>query len=231
MNVLTILARTINPRTMSSPALILAALLFAPTSAETQQLQRGVSVKLALTNSGTAVPDADNADAWIVTVTGDNNLYFGIDPETPERLFDAMKTRPRIRDQELYIKADARASFAAVKRVLEVAHADRFEKVVLLTEQSSTEKPPTGLTLWLSSSATPGGIIVHIDPGQGSPLLTVDREVVPLNALERELKQFLQGRREAVALKAGHVPFAEVAHVVDVCNMSGAKPVFVMPEL
>jgi biopolymer transport protein ExbD len=226
---------TINTRTMStfafSAVLTLALALFAPAAGKGQQLQRGVSVKMAFTTSGPPVPDADHADAWIVTVTGNNDLYFGIDPVTPESLGDAMKTRPRNREQELYVKADAQASFASVRRVLEVAHADRFESVVLLTKQSSETQPPTGLTFWLSSAPMAEAVIVKIDPNQGSPTLKIDDEDIPLKALGRKLKQLLQGRRGVVVLEAGQVPFADVAHVVDVCNMAGAKPVLETPEL
>jgi biopolymer transport protein ExbD len=227
----TIGTRTINTRTISGAALVLALALFAPAAGRTQQLQRGVSVKMAFTTSGPEVPDADNQDAWIVTVTSDNHMYFGVDPVTPEGLFDAMKDRPRNREQELYIKADGQASFATVKQILQVAHADLFEKAVLLTAQSSGV--PHGLTVWMSSSARPEGIVVQIDPGQASPVLKIDNdnEEAPLSALEQKLKQLLQGRREAVVLKAGQVQFADFAHVVDVCNKAGAKPVLGTPEL
>jgi biopolymer transport protein ExbD len=105
MKLLTVNTRIINTRIMStygfSAVLILALALFAPAAGKSQQLQRGISVKMAFTTSGPLVPDADNADAWIVTVTGNNDLYFGVDPVTPESLLDAMKTHPRNREQEL----------------------------------------------------------------------------------------------------------------------------------
>ena len=95
MKLLTIVTRTMNTRTMSSAALMLAAVLFAPAPGKTQQLQRGVSVKMAATSSAPSMPEADDADAWIVTVTENNDLYFGVDPVTPQGLLDAMKIRPR----------------------------------------------------------------------------------------------------------------------------------------
>jgi biopolymer transport protein ExbD len=237
MKLLTIVTRTMNTRTMSSAALMLAAVLFAPAPGKTQQLQRGVSVKMAATSSAPSMPEADDADAWIVTVTGDNYLYFGLDPVTSAGLLEAMKSRPRNRGQELYVKADARASFSTVKRVFEVAHADLFDRAVLLTEQSSVARPgamvpPKGLTVWISSVAAPEAVIVQIGPGQGSPLLKIDNQEVPLNALQHRLEQLMQGRRDrTVVLKAGQVPFADVAHVIDACNMSGAKAVLGTPEL
>lgn len=35
-----------------------------------QTMQQGISVQLVVTNNASPMPDADNADAWIVTVTG-----------------------------------------------------------------------------------------------------------------------------------------------------------------
>lgn len=218
-------------------ALLLATVLFAAGAGKTQQLQKGVHVQLATTTGAGSVPEADNADAWIVTVTENNDLYFGVDPETPQGLADAMKTRPRNRGQELFVKADARASFAAVAQVLNAAHADLFNRVVLLTGQSSEAQtgmivPPKGLPVWVGSGAIPEAVVVQIGPGQGSPTLKIDNQEVPLKALHHKLDELLQNHQDrVVVLQAGQVPFADVAHVIDVCNMSGAKPVLAAPTL
>jgi biopolymer transport protein ExbD len=217
--------------------LLLATVLFAAGAGKTQQLQKGVHVQLATTTGAGSMPEADNADAWIVTVTESNDLYFGVDPETPQGLADAMKTRPRNRGQELFVKADARASFATVAQVLNVAHADLFNRVVLLTGQSSGAQtgmivPPKGLPIWVGSGAIPEAVVVQIGPGQGSPTLKIDNQEVPLKALHHKLDEVLQNHQDrVVVLQAGQVPFADVAHVIDVCNMSGAKPVLAAPTL
>jgi len=217
-------------------ALLLATVLFTAGAGKTQQLQRGVSVQLAATTGAGSVPDADNADAWIVTVTEINSLYFGVDPVTPQALADAMKTRPRTRGQELFVKADARAPFSTVAQVLKAAHADSFDRVILLTGQPSSAQPgsivsPKGLPIWIGS-AVPEAVVVQIGPGEGSPTLKIDDQEVPLKALHQKLEALLQNRKNrVVVLKAGHVPFADVAHVVDVCHMTGAKPVLGTPEL
>ena len=218
-------------------ALLLTLVLFTAGVGKTQQLQQGVSVQLAATTGAGSVPEADNADAWIVTVTENNSVYFGIDPVTQQGLFDAMKIRPRTRGQELFVKADARASFATVAQVLKAAHADMFDRAVLLTGQSpgaqpGTIVPPKGLPVWFGSPSMPEAVVVQIGPGEGSPTLKIDNQEVPLKALHQKLEQLLQNHKDRViVLKAGQVPFADVAHVVDVCNMSGAKPVLAAPEL
>lgn len=102
-------------------ALLLAAVVFAVPAANTQQLRKGVSVQLAETSNAAPMPEADNEDAWIVAVTADGDVFFGTDKVTPADLADTMKAHPRRRDQKLYIKADARAPFADVRKVFTAA--------------------------------------------------------------------------------------------------------------
>ena len=122
--VINTLRRSTNLALMTT--VVLATVLFAAQTANSQQLQRGVSVQLAPTTNAAPMPDADNQDAWIVAITSDETLYFGVDPVTPSDLADKMKSRPRNRDQKLYVKADARAPVAAVRRVLAAAHEVGF---------------------------------------------------------------------------------------------------------
>jgi biopolymer transport protein ExbD len=221
-------------------ALLIAAVLFTAGVGKTQQLQQGISVQMPTTGSASSLPEADNADAWIVTVNANNDIYFGVDPMTPQSLFDAMKMRPRIRGQELYVKADGRASSATVAQVLSVAHTDMFERVILLTQQSSGAQAgsvvaPKGLPLWIDSATVSEAVVVQIEPGQdrdGSPFLKVDNQEVSLKGLQRKLEERLQDRRDrVVVIKPGQVPFADMAHVVDVCNMSAAKTVLAASTL
>lgn len=214
----------------------LAIALFA-LGIDAQQLQKGVSVQMAVTTSASSLPEADNNDAWIVTITENGDLYFGPDPITPDALSQAMKVRPRIRGHELYVKADARAPFASVRRVLGIAHEDRFGKVFLLTSQQSAQKPgtttpPKGLPVWVSSESSAVPVVVHISAGQGSPTLKINDAQIPLKALQDKLDQLLEDQNDRVVmLQTGQVPFAHVAHVLDVCNMSSARCVVSMPEL
>ena len=59
---------------------------------QTPALQKGVSVQMASTTGAAQLADADNPDAWIVTVTANGDLYFGVDPVTPENLLEMMKS-------------------------------------------------------------------------------------------------------------------------------------------
>jgi len=216
-----------------------ATVLFAARTGNTQQLQKGVSVHMAPTSNASPMPDADNQDAWIVAVTADGNLYFGIDPVTPSELADKMKSRPRRRDQNFYLKADALASFATVRQVLVTAHEMYFDDAILLTAQSNSAAPgtvvsPQGLEVLLappSDSATP--VVQITKSARQEPTLQVNRRQIPQSNLKNLLTQLLQPRSEkVVVLKTdGPLSFADVIHVVDTCHSAGAKVVLASQAL
>jgi biopolymer transport protein ExbD len=219
-------------------ALTLAAGVSPKVVAQSPALQKGISVELASTSNATPMRDADNADAWIVTVTENGSVYFGTDPVTPAALADEMKSRPRDRQQKFYIKADARAPFANVQRVLEAARETFFEAPVLLTSQPEastsapeTVTPPEGLEVWVG--APPSGsqsiMVQALNAGQQSPILKVDREPVSSEALRSILTQASQNRSgKVIRLNAdGQLSFAQVVRVIDTCRSVGAKVVLV----
>ena len=102
-------------------AAIATGAIVAQTIAQTPALQKGVSVQMAVTNNATPMPEADKQDAWILAVTATGQVYFGTEAVSAEQLSEEMKTRPRNRNAELYVKADARAPYASVKKTLEAA--------------------------------------------------------------------------------------------------------------
>jgi biopolymer transport protein ExbD len=215
-----------------------ATLLFTPRAGHTQQLQPGVSVQMAATSTAAPMPEADNQDAWIVAVTADGNLFFGIDSVTPAALVDKMKSRPRRRDQKLYIKVDARAPFTSVESVLEAARIDLFEAPVLLTSQPESATPgtivaPKGLEVLVGSSLGPESIVVLASKdGRQGGALKINGQQIASAALQNTLMQLLQTRSEkVVAVRAdGLLSFAEVIHVIDVCHSAGAKVVLPTPQ-
>jgi biopolymer transport protein ExbD len=113
---------------------VVAALSVAPRSTA-QAMQKGISVDLAPTRSAVPVPDADNQDALIITVTESGRIYIGIEPVTSDALAEKLKARPSHQTQTRYIKADARAPYACVVKVLDAGHADGVAGVTLLTIQ------------------------------------------------------------------------------------------------
>ena len=214
-----------------------AVLLFTPRTGNTQQLQRGISVQMAQTSTATPMPEADNQDAWIVSVTADGTLYFGLDPVTPSELSDKMKSRPRNRDQRLYIKADARAQFADVRRVLTAAQEVYFNPAVFLASQASTASgavvPPMGLEVQVGPHSNTATIVVQINAGQPSPMLELNDQPVAVTALPDSLRRLLenQGDTPVLVKTSGPVTFAPVLQVIDICHSVGAKVMLSTPQL
>jgi|SRR5579863_7806081 len=125
-----------------------------------QAMQKGISVELAAANSAVPVPDADNEDAVVITVTDTGKLYLGIDPITADMLAEKLARRlPRARN--IYLKADAKAPYASVVKVMDAVHATGLTNLALLTTQGKPSQPgklavPEGLELKLAqrTSAT-----------------------------------------------------------------------------
>jgi biopolymer transport protein ExbD len=207
----------------------------------TPAMQQGVSVEMAVTNYAAPMPAADDGNAWIVTVTENGSMYFGINPVTPASLEDAMKSHPRNRQQMLYIKSDARAPFAKVQQVLEAASEAGFEAPVLLTSQlepsrTGTIVSPKGLEVWVGSptpSDSRSAVVRVFSSNQPLPALVVDDQRVPWSGLQSTLDQTLQNRRgKTVVVEAdGQLQYAQVVHVIDVCHSAGARVVLSAPEL
>ena len=234
--VINTLRRSTNLALMTT--VVLATVLFAARTANTQQLQRGVSVQLAPTSNALPMPAADNENAWIVAITADGKMYFGIDPVDPASLADAMKRRARNREQKLYIKADARTPFANVERVLEVGRRALFDAPVLLTSQPVSPQgvtvAPRGLMVLLGAPAGMESIGVQLlMSGQQSPVVKIGNEQVPWAALQSKLSATLPHTNDKAALirADGQLPFGQVARVLDACAAAGFRTVLVTPEL
>jgi biopolymer transport protein ExbD len=215
--------------------------LLSPGFSHAQQLRQGVTVQMAHTASAVAYPAADDNDAWIVVVAADGDLYFGVKPVTPDQLLEEMKATPRQRDAKLYIKADARAPFANVVRVLQAGREVAFEAPVLLTAQSlspapGTVVPPNGLEV-LTGPALPAGgvatVVQLLNSGQQKPLLRVNGDEISWSALEGTLRQhFQKGDEKVILLKADEqLPFGQVVQVIDMCRATKAKVVLDTPLL
>lgn len=137
---------------------VLTTMSAAAPQSRARALQKGVSVELPPTSSAAPVPDADREDALIITVTGTGRLYFGIDPVMPDALPEKVKGRlPGT--QNLYIKADARARYECVVKVLDAAHAAGIADVTLLTTQPKTAPVgavvlPEGIEMELARPST-----------------------------------------------------------------------------
>ncbi len=212
-----------------------AAVLMAV--AQSPALQRGISVQMAVTNNAAPMPEADNEDAWIVTVTADGSLYFGTDPVTRDGLASEMIRTPRKRERKLYIKADDRASYADVEYVFKAARTAGFDAPVFLTAQPEfgapgTIVPPKGLEVFAAPSKLES-VVVQISAGQPSPTLKVNNADASWAALQNTLRRLLTNRSETVVVvkATGSVSFGQVAYVIDVARSTGGKVVLAGPSL
>lgn len=209
---------------------VMSAFVAPRVAGQTPALREGVSVQLPETNNAVAFPAADDADAWIVAVTADGGLYFGLKPVTPEQLQEEMRITPRRRDARLYIKADARAPFATLKQALHAAQEDLFETAVLLTQQPEKDSlqaflPPQGLEIHLALPSSSTTVAQLQDSGGATPRLKVNDQEFPWSVLQSALSRASRGQAgTTVVIEAdGSLPSGLVIRVIDLSRLTGAN--------
>jgi len=207
------------------------------SAAQNSPLQRGISVQMAPAANADPMPDADDPNAWIVTITADGGLYLGTTPVTSEELYYKMKARSRKLPKKLYLKADARAPYSSVERAIAGVHAF-FGSVIVLSLQAEpatpgSTVPPRGIEVLITAPAAGLKPSVELQAAApGNPALTVNHEPVTWDALPRTLENLLQDRDKVVPLEiTGAVPFAQVVHVADLCHLVGARVILPAPTL
>jgi biopolymer transport protein TolR len=109
----------------------------------TPMLQKGISVDMAKVNNPTPMQDADKEDALLVSITRDGKVYFGSDQiqdvdNLTTKVKDRLANKP---DKRVYVKADMRARFGAVVKVVDSVRAAGVDDLGLLTEQRKTNTP------------------------------------------------------------------------------------------
>jgi biopolymer transport protein ExbD len=115
-------------------------------------LQHGISVEMPATMNASPMPEADQPDALILTVTVDGKVYLGIQPIDSEALAARLQATKGA-GKRLYIKADSRAPYATVVHALDAASEAGIETTVLLTSQRDLPQP--------AAVAPPNGIPVE----------------------------------------------------------------------
>ena len=106
-------------------------------------MQAGVSVRLAVSTNAAPMPDADDGNAFIVTVADDETVYLGVNRITLPDLKERVRSTPFQRGQKLYIKADARTPYAKVLEVLDATRTGGIAPQVLLTAHTGPSTPGT----------------------------------------------------------------------------------------
>ena len=204
---------------------LLTSTLVATTSAQVPALQVGVSVQEAKTTHATAMPDADQNDAWVIAITANSQLYFGADELTENSLWEKMKTTPHHRHAKFYIKADARAPFEKVEKVLELARSGSFQSAVLLTSQpqrlpAGSIAPPMGLEVQLAPQPT-AAARVYVHSAENGSTVKVDGQSVRWPELQNVLAT--KSAKTAVIKADGHALFGDIAGAVDACVAAQVK--------
>lgn len=224
-------------------ALVLTRGMMSPVVAPSETpahlpLQKGVSVELPVTRNAVPLPDADRADALIVTVTDSGSVYLGISLTPPAALEAELRDGlAKQLERRLYIKADARTPYANVAQILDAVRAAGIETPELLTAQTDSSQPgtvvsPKGLEVSLVPrlASSPQAIVLQMQKsGDQQPILKINDEQIPWAALQRTVRRLEQNRSERVVLiKAdGVLPFADVIEATDICSSIGAKIVLV----
>jgi biopolymer transport protein ExbD/biopolymer transport protein TolR len=110
----------------------------------TPMLQKGISVDMAKVNNPEQMQDADKEDALLVSITRDGKVYFGseqiqdVDGLTT-KVKDRLANKP---DKRVYVKADMRARYGSVVKVVDSVRAAGVDDLGLLTDQRKTSTPP-----------------------------------------------------------------------------------------
>ena len=116
----------------------------------TPMLQKGISVDMAKVNNPEPMQDADKEDALLVSITRDGKVYFGTDQIQD---IDSLTTKVKDRlankqDKRVYVKADMRARFGGVVKVVDSVRAAGVDDLGLLTDQRkaapNAPPPPAG---------------------------------------------------------------------------------------
>jgi len=203
-----------------------------------QPMQKGISVELPVTSNDVPMPDADQEDALIVSVTEDGNVYFGVNPISPAALMEKVKGGLSSRtEKHLYIKADARTPYANVVKVLDALRTAGVKAPNLLTahrdsSEPGTLVPPKGLEVLVGPPPPAGSettVLQVLNSGQRWPMLKIDNNRIPMAALQTTLQRLFQNRSEKVVLvrAEGILPFVDVVAVTDICRSTGATVVLV----
>jgi biopolymer transport protein TolR len=213
---------------------------YEATPATAQAMRKGISVELAVTSNAAPMPDADQEDALIVSVSEDGTVYFGVEQISPAGLAEKVKGGLSNRtEKKLYIKADARTPYANVVKVLDAVRTAGVEAPNLLTAQPDSPEPgtlvpPKGLEVFVGRPVGSEPTVVQVlNSGQRWPTLKINNKQIPWTTLQSSLRQLFQNRSEKVVLvKAeGMLPFEDVVDVTDMCRSTGAKVVLVTPGL
>ncbi len=115
----------------------------------TPMLQRGMSVDLVPTRNPRMMADADKEDAVLLAVTRDGRIFLGKERIEPDEItVKVLDMVAQKLDKTVYVKADARAKYGDVVKVVNGVRGAGVDHIGLITErilQSPTQPGPGAL--------------------------------------------------------------------------------------
>jgi biopolymer transport protein ExbD/biopolymer transport protein TolR len=107
----------------------------------TPMLQKGAPVELPKTKNPLDMSDADKDDAIRVGIARDGKFYLGTErivvDDLSQKVTDLLSSREG--DKTVYVKADARASYGDVVKVVDAIRTAGVDRVGLLSEKLDEE--------------------------------------------------------------------------------------------
>jgi biopolymer transport protein ExbD/biopolymer transport protein TolR len=107
----------------------------------TPMLQKGAPVELPRTKNPLDMSDADKDDAIRVGIARDGKFYLGTErivvEDLSQKVTDLLSSREG--DKTVYVKADARASYGDVVKVVDAIRTAGVDRVGLLSEKLDEE--------------------------------------------------------------------------------------------
>jgi biopolymer transport protein ExbD/biopolymer transport protein TolR len=124
---------TINVTPMVDVMLVLLIIFMVITP----MLHRSVPVDLAKTLNPATMSDADRADALILSIMRDGQMFLGSEKVTGEILTQELRDRLSNRANKIvYVRADARARYGSLVEAVNDLSSSGVDQLGLLTEQT-----------------------------------------------------------------------------------------------
>src|SRR5215831_4817323 len=92
-------------------AMVLSSVVGAQDNTASVLQQNGIPVRLPASNQATVMPDADRADATVITISAEGDVYLGAQPTD-------IAVIAGLRVPFVYVKADAQAPYQQVLTIL-----------------------------------------------------------------------------------------------------------------
>lgn len=112
----------------------------------TPMLQKGMSVDLVPTHNPRMMADADKEDAVLLAVTRDGRIFLGTERIEPDEItVKVLDLVAQKLDKTVFVKADARAKYGDVVKVVNGVRGAGVDHIGLITEriqQSPTQPSP-----------------------------------------------------------------------------------------